>query len=145
MQISSRFTIALHMFGCIEYFGKKQKVTSELMAASTGVNPVVIRRIMQQLREAGLIEVKRGSGGILLTRPLSEITFLDVFRAVDPIKNDDLFNFHAMPNPECPVGRNIHAVLDDRLQEVQRAMEQELASITLEEVTEDLEGRIRHE
>ena len=38
------------------------------------------------------------------------------------LKNHQLFNFHDQPNPDCPVGRNIHQVLDNRLEEIQKAM-----------------------
>ena len=46
MQISSRFTIALHIFACMETFGKEYKVTSDFLASSINVNPVVIRKIL---------------------------------------------------------------------------------------------------
>ena len=65
MQISSRFTIAIHMLTCIETFKEDYKVTSDFLASSINVNPVVIRRILSQLRDAGIIEVKRGTGGLL--------------------------------------------------------------------------------
>ena len=39
---------------------------------------------------------------------------------------------------ECPVGKNIHNILDDKLVRVQEAMERELNAITLEEVMDDL-------
>ena len=77
MQISSRFTMAIHMFACIDTFSD-QKMTSDFMAASIGTNPVIIRKILQQLKAAGLIEVARGTGGVTITRPLEQITFLDV-------------------------------------------------------------------
>lgn len=92
-----------------------------------------------QLRNAGLIEVARGTGGTTITRPLSEITFLDIYRAVECVEDNTLFHFHENPNEKCPVGRNIHNVLDDKLQRVQTAMERELQSITLEDVKKDLE------
>ena len=81
MQISSRFTMAIHMFACIDTFSD-QKMTSDFMAASIGTNPVIVRKILQQLKAAGLIEVARGTGGVTITRPLeeklSEITLADV-------------------------------------------------------------------
>ena len=49
-----------------------------------------------------------------LTRDLSEITFFDVYEAIEPVEDGELFRFHEAPNPECPVGRNIHALLDLR-------------------------------
>ena len=138
MQISSRFTIAIHIFSCVDTFGSEMKITSDFLAGSINTNPVIIRKLLSQLREAGLIEVKRGPGGITITRPLSKITFLDVYRAVECVENDTLFHFHENPNPACPVGRNIHNILDDKLQSVQDAMEKQLASITLADVKNDL-------
>lgn len=138
MQISSRFTIAIHIFACIEAFQAQYKITSEFLASSVNVNPVVIRKLLSQLRTAGLVAVQRGSGGASITRPLHEITFLDIYRAVECVEEGELFNFHENPNPNCPVGRNIHHVLDDKLDRIQQAMERELASITLEDVKIDL-------
>ena len=108
MQISTKFTIAIHILAAVEYFGKEEKVTSDFLASSIGSNPVIIRNLMSDLRNAGLIEIKRGPGGIAITRPLDQITFLDVYEAVEKNK-EDLFHFHENPNPLCPVGRNIHA------------------------------------
>ena len=47
------------------------------------------------------------------------------------MENGDLFHFHESPNPEYPVGRNIHALLDDKLKAIQDAMENELRRYTL--------------
>lgn len=138
MQISSRFTIAIHIFACIEAFQAQYKITSEFLASSVNVNPVVIRKLLSQLRTAGLVAVQRGSGGASITRPLHEITFLDIYRAVECVEEGELFHFHENPNPNCPVGGNIHHVLDDKLDRIQQAMERELASITLEDVKNDL-------
>ena len=112
MQISSRFTVALHIFTCVETFKDRYKITSDFLAGSINTNPVVIRKILTQLKNAGLITVARGTGGINPTRPLNEITFYDVYEAIEPVENGDLFNFHTSPNPQCPVGRNIHNLLD---------------------------------
>ena len=60
MQISSRFTIAVHIFDCIETFQGKYKLTSDFLASSVNVNPVIIRKILSQLRNAGLVNVARG-------------------------------------------------------------------------------------
>ena len=60
MQISSRFTMAIHMFACIDTF-TEQKMTSDFMAGSIGTNPVIVRKILQQLKAAGLVEVSRGT------------------------------------------------------------------------------------
>ena len=145
MQISSRFTLAIHIFACIDTFGNECKVTSDFLAGSTNVNPVIIRKILGQLKGAGLIDVARGTGGTTVANPLDQITFLDVYRAVECVENGDLFHFHDNPNDSCPVGRNIHQILDDKLLRVQSAMEKELASITLEELKRDTEKYIQQE
>lgn len=145
MQISSRFTLAIHIFACIDTFGNECKVTSDFLAGSTNVNPVIIRKILGQLKGAGLINVARGTGGTTVAKPLNQITFLDVYRAVECVENGDLFHFHENPNTNCPVGRNIHHILDDKLLKVQTAMEKELASITLEDLKRDTEKYIHQE
>ena len=136
MQISSRFTIAVHIFTCIDFFQKDHKITSDFLAGSTNVNPVIIRKILSQLKAAGLVNVARGSGGTTIAKPLSDITFLHIYKAVECIDKGELFHFHENPNPECPVGKNIHNILDDKLRRVQEALEKELASITLEDIRE---------
>ena len=145
MQISSRFTLAIHIFACIDTFAKDRKITSDFLALSTNVNPVIIRKILGQLKTAKLVNVVRGSGGASIAKPLDEITFLDIYHAVDCIENGELFHFHENPNQECEVGRNIHDVLDDKLLRVQNAMERELASITLKDVIEDTKKCIANE
>lgn len=137
MQISSRFTIAVHLFACMNTFEKEYKVTSDFLASSTNTNPVIIRKILAQLKSAGLVNIVRGSGGASIAKPLNEITFLDIYEAVECVGDGKLFNFHEHPNPKCPVGRNIHRILDGKLERVQKAMEDELAAITLEEVMKD--------
>lgn len=143
MQISSRFTIAVHVLICIEAFKNDYKVTSDFLASSVNVNPVVIRRLLQQLKKAGLINVKRGSGGADIEKPLDEITLLDLYYAVECVENGELFHFHESPNPLCPVGKNIHALLDGRLEEVQRAMEEEMSLVSIQDIMNDAEKLIQ--
>ena len=145
MQITSRFTVALHIFTCVEVFMDKYKVTSDFLAGSINTNPVIIRRILTQLKNAGLIEVARGTGGITVTRPIDEITFYDVYQAIEPVENGDLFHFHESPNPACPVGRNIHKAMGQKLAEVQKAMEDELRQTTLADIAESIEQELENE
>ena len=137
MQISSRFTIAVHIFACIDTFEKDQKITSDFLSASINVNPVIIRKILSSLKKSGLINVLRGTGGTTIAKPLDQITLLDIFQSVECLEDGKLFHFHENPNANCSVGKNIHSILDDKLLRVQKAMENELASITLEDVIND--------
>ena len=138
MKITSRFTVAVHTLLVINTFQDKVETPAEFIACSVNVNPVVIRRTMQGLKAAGMIDVKAGSGGARLARRPEDITLFDVYSAVDSVEGD-LFHFHENPNPACPVGRNIHAVLDVKLQEAQAALENQLKKTTLA----DLAGQIR--
>ena len=145
MQISSRFTIAIHVLTCIETFKDDYKVTSDFLAGSVNVNPVVIRRLLQQLKTAGLVNVARGSGGAQIARPLGEITMLDIYNAVECVEDGELFHFHENPNTNCPVGRNIHNVLDEKLERVLRAMEMEMQGITMDDIISDTQKFIELE
>lgn len=137
MQISSRFTIAVHILICIETFKNDYKITSDFLASSVNVNAVVIRRLLQQLKKAGIINVKRGSGGAEMAKSPEEITLLDIYNAVECVEEGKLFHFHENPSQECPVGKNIHAVLDVRLEEIQKAMEREMRSISIQDIIND--------
>ena len=140
MQFSSRLPVAVHILLAVAVFEGKEKTTSEFLAGSVNVNPVVVRRTLGQLKSAGLVQVKAGEGGASLAKAPEEITLLDVFRAVE--EEQALFHFHDNPNPDCPVGRNVHAVLDQRLEDVQAAMKSQLAATTLQMLLDDVWNRI---
>lgn len=137
MQISTRFSVAVHTLLCIVRFSGERRVTSKFVAASTGVNPVVVRRLFGQLKDAGIILVEPGVGGATVVRNYDEVTLLDVFRAVESV-DGSLFAFHEHPSPDCPVGRAIHQVLDDELAAAQRALEERLAQTTLQDLADSL-------
>lgn len=130
MQISTRFTMAVHILLAIGEFAPTTRTTSTFLSQSVNANPVVIRRALGQLKDAGIITVEMGPGGAAFARPAEQITLLDVYRAVESTE-DHLFNFHENPNAECPVGRNIHAVLDSELNDAQKALEDRLAQTSI--------------
>ena len=78
MQIGSKFTIGVHIITAIDYFKDMDRVNSEFLAGSIGVNPVIVRTVISQLREAGIVRTLRGSSGAELTRQLNEITLYDI-------------------------------------------------------------------
>ena len=140
MKISSRFTIAVHILLCILLF-KGEKITSNFLAGSIQVNPVIIRNILIQLKKAGIIIVKRGVGGISINKKIEDITLLDIFEAVESL-DGKLFSFHQKPNSKCPVGKNINKILEPKLDNIQNAMEKELEKTTLKDIFNSLEKKL---
>ncbi|HKL11855.1 MAG TPA: Rrf2 family transcriptional regulator [Clostridia bacterium] len=136
MRITSRFTIAIHTMLVIACFSDERKVTSKFIAGSTNSNPVVIRRLLGQLKEAGLVEVKKGVGGASIIKPLRDITLQNIFDAVEPA-DEKIFGFHDNPNCDCPVGKNIHTILDGHLLDIEQAMYNKMRQINLQELLEE--------
>lgn len=145
MQITSKFTIAVHIITAIDYFKDSEKVTSSFLAGSVGANPVIVRNVMGNLKESGIIDISQGKSGIKLVKELDEITLFDVYKAVDCVNDEGLFHFHENPNMDCPVGRNIHKALDEELFNIQSAMENQMKSITIAEVVKRTRREIQKE
>lgn len=144
MKISSRFSVAVHILSLLALEPNAHH-TSEWMAGSVNTNPVVIRRVTSQLKKAGLVDVRPGTGGATLSKPSSEIHLLDVYRAVEAVEEGELFGFHEHPNPKCPIGANIESVLQLVMLRAQSAMEQVLAEVTLDQVAGDLKERMQED
>ena len=64
MQISSKFIIAVHLLAVIDYLGDNEKVTSNILAKSIGSNPVIVRNVMGNLKEFGIIDISQGKSGV---------------------------------------------------------------------------------
>jgi DNA-binding IscR family transcriptional regulator len=137
MSISSRFAVGIHILALIE-INKSGISTSEFLAGSVNTNPAVIRKIMGMLKNAGLVKVRPGIAGAELAKALSDITLLDVYKAVDVVKEKELFSVHENPNPDCPVGRNIQATIGQHLSIAQTALEKVLGNVTIEDVVKDI-------
>ena len=133
MQISSRFSVGVHVLTLLATTPPGELLTSDRMAGSVGTNAVVIRRILGQLKKAGLVEIRAAAGGTYLRRAPATITLLDVYQAVEVVEGR-LFSMHEGPNIKCPVGRNIQGALDETLVRAQVALEKELAGVTIAQV-----------
>ena len=116
MNSSSRFVVATHILAgmhCAQNLQGVSSVTSDFIAEGVNTNPVVIRRLLGQLRKAGLVDSQAGSkGGFSLAKPTDQISLLDVYRATE---EGSLFHFHyTEPNQACPVG----CTIQDSLKEI---------------------------
>ena len=134
MRINIKCSSAVHILLMIALLPETCKVTSELLASSVGNNPVEIRKLLSDLKRAGIIHVARGPGGAVLAREPRDITLLDIYNAVDPKSLDELIGVHSHPTPQCLFGKNISRLLAEPYAEISEAVRREMSSITLEQL-----------
>ena len=140
MQISMKCSVAVH---CLIFIYKAKgvaKVTSGLLAESTGCNPVVIRNILSALKKAGLITVPRGTGGAELCKDPSDITLYQIYAALEPDGLASLIGIHPCQGRACPVAQNIRKVLQSPYHRIEDAVRKAMEEITLQSMIEDFES-----
>lgn len=140
MQISMKCSVAVHCLIFIYEAKGVAKVTSGLLAESTGCNPVVIRNILSALKKAGLITVARGTGGAELCKAPSDITLYQIYAALEPDGLASLIGIHPCQGRACPVAQNIGKVLQSPYHRIEDAVRQTMEDITLQSMIEDFEG-----
>ena len=138
MSISSKFSVAIHILSLIE-LDETKRASSDYIAKSVQTNPVVIRKIMGLLKKAGLLETQAGVAGATLAKPIDDITLLDVYSAVDVVKENGLFSIHDGTNLDCIVGRNIQQTVEPIFIAAQFAMEKVLANVSMKDVLDKIQ------
>lgn len=141
MKLNTKCSIALHCLVFLAEYEDKVKVTGELLAKSTGCNPVIIRNLLNALQKSGIITVTRGVGGAHLYAAPGDLTVWQVFCAVEPGGLEGMVGVHANPSARCPVGRRIADVLAKPYGEIEAAVRATMESITLEDIWEDYRSR----
>ncbi len=138
MSSNSRFAVAVHTVTLLAL--SDGPVSSSAIAGSVSTNPVVIRRILGALHQAGLVHTQLGpEGGAVLAQRPEDITLLDVYRATG---QSDLFALPAhQPNPLCPCGRNIQPVLIPVLEQAEDAVQTTLAAVTVADLVDQIRQR----
>jgi Rrf2 family protein len=143
--MTSRFTMALHALGMIALEGDRsggKPVTSETLARSINTNAVVVRRVLADLRNAGLVTTRRGvGGGVVLARPAARISLRSVWEALEA--QEQLFGRHPSgPNPNCPMGRCVADYLEELYGHAEAALKVSLGRVTLAQLQRDVAGRL---
>lgn len=138
MSVTSHFAIAVHALTALAV-STGHIVTSEDIAESVNTNPSFIRRVLGDLRRAGLISSQVGNGGgLALVRLPTEITLLDIYKAVE---NESLFSLPLRPpNKDCPVGGYIQPVLTGYFTRAEAATQRALQEMTLADVVVDIKS-----
>ncbi|BAV07880.1 transcriptional regulator, BadM/Rrf2 family [Filimonas lacunae] len=109
---------------------KEELVSSEWLAGSININPVLVRKELSNLREHGLVNSKEGkNGGAQLAKPANSILLSEVYMAVK--QSPVLGVAKNTPNPECPVGRQINDHLNGLYEEVDQALLEKLQQVSL--------------
>lgn len=135
MRSDSRLSSVLHVL--LHMAEHEGPMTSEQLArAMSNTNPVVVRRTLAGLREAGFVRSEKGhGGGWALARPLSELSLLDIHAALG---DAPLFTLgHRSHNPSCLVEQAVQRALDGTLSEAEALLRQRLAAISLADLAAD--------
>lgn len=137
--MDARLSRMLHL---LIHMGRREgPVTSEAAAAMLGTNPVVVRRTMAGLREAGFVSsVKGHGGGWSLTRALDDLTMLDVHRALG--ENRIFALGPADPEATCLVEQAVNGSLESALREAEALLLRRLAEVSLADIAADFDHRI---
>lgn len=103
--------------------------TSQSLAAVLSTNPVVVRRILSALGQAGLVtSVKGPAGGSRLTKTAKQITLRDIYRA---LVHGDLLHRGTHESAET---RDFHRTIRNVFRKAQKSLEEELDSVTLNQI-----------
>ena len=128
---NSSFSISVHILTLLAG-AKGEMLSSEYMAGSININPVLVRKELSNLREHGLVATREGkNGGTYLSKPATEIYLSDVYEAVKR-SSSLLGQFKNAPNPACPIGRQISNHLSQLYSDAEKAMVEQLRTVTLE-------------
>ncbi|AKP67866.1 Rrf2 family transcriptional regulator [Companilactobacillus ginsenosidimutans] len=136
MKYSHKLSDAVHILSYIDIFSNGEDLSSKAIAGSLESNPSLVRRLMSALSKAGLLDTQSGTVAPKLARPASEISLLDIYKAIDDDHN--LLHIDEKTNIDCPVGRNIQDTLDSAYAQVQTAAENSMRDISLQSLIKDI-------
>lgn len=139
MKRDSRLSATLHVLLHMAEDGRP--LTSEALATCLRTNPVVIRRTMAGLREAGLVRSEKGhGGGWTLGRALEAIRLGDVHRALgEPAV---LGLGHRSENPHCLVEQAVNAALDGAFDDAEAVLLRHFDRVRLADLAADFSRRL---
>lgn len=136
---NGRFPISLHI---LTLLASEEGVlrSSDYLAGSININPVLVRKEISNLRKHGMIESKEGkSGGATLARPADQILLSEIYHAVQ--QSALLGNSKNKPNPNCPIGRQINQHLDQLYDELENTLLSKLAHMTLGDFVKQFDNK----
>ena len=138
MAANSQFAVAIHVLTILAK-GGNERIKSDYVAGSVNTNPVVIRRLLSNLQEAGLVISQVGAtGGTSLAKQPKDIRLAEIYNA---LPCGEVFALHSKePNQDCPIGKNMAAFLCGLQKEIDKSIEEKLNQYTLRDVLEKIDG-----
>jgi DNA-binding IscR family transcriptional regulator len=126
MNRDSRLSVALHVL--LHMSVLRSSVTSEALGSMMKTNPVVIRRTLGGLRDAGIVAAEKGhGGGWTLARDLRSVTLADVYGALAIATP---FGIGVRdPHSTCPIEKDVNRALVGALREAEAVLMKRLQSI----------------
>lgn len=139
MRRDSKLSSVLHVLLHMAY--SDRALTSEELAGYLGTNPVVVRRMLGNLRELGYVDAIKGhGGGWSVTCDLKQVTLYDIYRAVG---SPSIFAMgNRVEQPACLVEQAVNAALDSTFREAEALLNARLSGITLADLSVDFNQRL---
>ena len=143
MKRNSRLSLALHTLAHMADSPDRLRTSAEI-AEHAGTNPVVVRRVLGRLREAGLLISEKGhSGGWKLARKPQSITLADVYLALEEqlVASEQDVSAH-----DCSIENALHDKVANVMREVEKSLVERLRATTISEIhTPQNEASVQHE
>ena len=135
MKRDSRLSVALHVLLHMEELG--ETISSETLGPKLDIHPVVLRRTLAGLREAGIVRSEKGhGGGWSLAHALSDVSLGDVY---DALGTPAVFNIGPREeSPGCLVEQAVNRALGRALEEAEARLRAQLRSISLADIAADV-------
>ncbi|GEO59168.1 Rrf2 family transcriptional regulator [Companilactobacillus bobalius] len=135
MKFSSKLSDGVHILAYVDIL-QDGDLSSNAIASSIESNPSLVRRMMSRLKKAGLLMSQPGKVAPKLGRPATEISLLDVYRAIED--NQKLLHIDEKTNPQCIVGGNIQETLTGIYDRIQADAEESMSQISLQQIIDGI-------
>ncbi|MFK0273264.1 Rrf2 family transcriptional regulator [Ensifer sp. NPDC090286] len=140
MKKDSRLSSVLHAL--LHMAERGEPLTSDELAMCMRTNPVVVRRTMAFLRDAGIVSSARGhAGGWAITADLKTVTLRQLHETLGEPAIFAIGNRQEMP--ECLVEQAVNAALDTAFAEAEALLLERFAHVTLADLADDFARRHR--
>lgn len=138
MKRDSRLSSVLHAL--LHMAEQEGPMTSDALARCLRTNPVVVRRTMAYLREAGIVTSERGhAGGWRIHADLAAISLRQLHEALGEPATFAIGNRNEAP--ECLVEQSVNAALEGAFADAEALLLERFSDITLADLAADFARR----